>query len=153
MTSDTVYIHYGDDQFRTMNPIANRSYFTKPRGGLWASRENDPEQEERGLTWRRWCEKEEFRLDQFDRYFLFKLKEGAKVLELDSVEQLENLPKLAPYNKNDEWSECRLDFEKLAKEYDAIEVSKIWRLYWALYGWDCDSILIMNPDIVDILEE
>ena len=44
-----------------------------------------------------------------------------------------------------------LDFEKLSKEYDAIEVfiSKDEQLYWDLYGWDCDSILIMNSDIIE----
>ena len=43
-----------------------------------------------------------------------------------------------------------LDFEKLAQEYDAIEVliSGDPGLYYELYGWDCDSILIMNPEII-----
>lgn len=40
------------------------------------------------------------------------------------------------------------DFEKmLADGIDAVEI-EIDELYYALYGWDCDSILIMNPDIV-----
>ena len=44
-----------------------------------------------------------------------------------------------------------LDFEKLAEQYDAIKVSisSDYRLYRALTGWDCDSILIMTPDIVN----
>ena len=45
---------------------------------------------------------------------------------------------------------CCLDFEKLSKDYDAIEVIDIGKFYWALYGWDCNSILIMNPDIVEV---
>ena len=40
-----------------------------------------------------------------------------------------------------------LDFEKLQERYDAIEVY-IDNLYWDLYGWDCDSILILNKEIV-----
>ena len=43
-----------------------------------------------------------------------------------------------------------LDFEKLSHKYDAIEVniSSDDELYYKLYGWDCDSILVMNPDVV-----
>ena len=43
-----------------------------------------------------------------------------------------------------------LDFEKLAETYDAVEVSisSDFDLYYKLYGWDCDSIVIMNPDVV-----
>ena len=43
------------------------------------------------------------------------------------------------------------DFEKLLSDgVDAIElfISDDRELYWSLYGWDCDSILIMNPDVV-----
>ena len=50
-----------------------------------------------------------------------------------------------------------IDFEKaVASGIDAIELhisddtgSNIsQQLYYLLYGWDCDSILIMNPDII-----
>lgn len=143
MESNTVYIHYGDDTFRKMNPIKNIVWFTKPHGGLWASRVGDPQ------GWKDWCETEEFRLNALGSYFLFTLKPEARVLELSHEDQLKNLPKLKPYNKNDMWSECILDFEKLAMEYDAVEVTNIGRLYYPLYGWDCNSILVMNPDIVD----
>jgi hypothetical protein len=43
-----------------------------------------------------------------------------------------------------------LDFEKLARDYDAVEIlagSNV-DLYYAFYGWDCDSILIMNPYVI-----
>ena len=139
MESNTVYIHYGDDTFRKPNPIKNIVWFTKPHGGLWASRANDPQ------GWKNWCETEEFRLNALGSYFLFTLKPEARVLELSHEDQLDNLPKLAPYNKFDS---CNLDFEKLAMEYDAVEVTNIGRLYYPLYGWDCNSILVMNPDIV-----
>ena len=71
-----------------------------------------------------------------------------KILYIDSEDKLLNLP----IQKNciiKSWK-C-LDFEELLKNYyDAIEVdiSKCWALYNELYGWDCDSILIMNPDII-----
>ena len=143
METGTVYVHYGDDTFRKLNPIINKRVFTKPYGGLWASRENDPD------GWKSWCEAEEFRLDMFDQSFRFILKPGTKVLELSHENQLASLPKMMPYLGG--FTSCYLDFETLAKEYDAIEVTDIGRLYFPLYGWDCNSILIMNPDVVEIL--
>lgn len=54
------------------------------------------------------------------------------------------------------------NFEELAKEYDGIEVLMSEEdnldlaigegLYWELYGWDCDSLLVFNKDIVEVLE-
>ena len=44
-----------------------------------------------------------------------------------------------------------VDFEALMQAgVDAVEfnLSKDYELYWALYGWDCDSILILNPEII-----
>ena len=151
MIKKPVYIHYGDGQFRTPNPIRNINYFTKPHGGLWASRKDDE------LGWKDWCEREEFRLDSFDQSFEFTLRDSARVLTLDNLDQLDNLPTINdeqfPYNKGNTFSSCYLDFEKIKQEYDAIELVDIWKFYWALYGWDCNSILIMNPDIVEVIRE
>lgn len=148
MTSDVIYVHYGDDQFRTPKPVRNKDLpFTKPCGGFWASRKDDPQ------GWKSWCEAEEFWLEKLERHFLFRLKDGAKVLELSQKDQLDGLPQMAIWKKDDIYSDCRLDFELLALDYDAIEVTDIGQLYWPLYGWDCNSILIMNPDIVEVIEE
>lgn len=146
MDSKPVYIHYGDDQFRRPDPIENIMFRNKPKGGLWASRKDCI------FGWKDWCEGEEFRLDTFSQSFEFKLKDGAKVLLLSELDQLDDLPKLDNgYNKNDQWTECNLNFEKLKRDWDAIELTNSYKFYWALYGWDCDSILIMNPDIVEII--
>lgn len=150
-TLKTVYIHYGHDEFVHPDPIRNRDYFTKPKGGLWASRKDDE------FGWKDWCEREDFRLDSFDRSFEFTLKDSANVLVLNNRDQLDFLPQIKygeryRYHKDDWSSECYLNFEKLSKEYDAIDIPDISPFYWALYGWDCNSILIMNPDIVEVIE-
>ena len=148
MEEKPVYIHYGDDEYRTPNPIKNEICWVKPKGGLWASRKDDE------FGWINWCRKEEFRLDSFDRFFEFTLKNGAKVLVLEDPDQLDFLPTTnspdRPYNKYDRYSTCDLDFEKLEKKYDAIELKNSWKFHWPLYGWDCNCILIMNPDIVEV---
>ena len=69
---------------------------------------------------------------------------------IDSFDDLKGSPVLENVNcfALSRW--LILDFEKIAKEFGAIEVniSSDEKLYWKLYGWDCDSILIMNPNVV-----
>lgn len=142
----TNYIHYGSNKFdiNKFNKIKNKDFFVKPFGGLWASDINSK------LSWKDWCEYEEYNLENLKENFIFSLKENSKVLTITNCEQLNNLPvaeqkfdlKLSGF--------IMLDFEKLSKEYDAIEVliSNDYKLNWCLCGWDCDSILIMNPEII-----
>lgn len=143
------YIHYGSKNFdpQRFQKISNIPEFIKPSGGLWASRV-DAE-----YGWKEWCNDNSFNSD-VKEYFKFNLKPDAKILIIENATQLNLLP------KNEENVIINklyktLDFEKLAKEYDAIEVliSADHKLYWDLYGWDCDSILIMNPEKVDEIKE
>lgn len=142
--TEQIYVHYGHKNFDNdlFKPIKNISNFSKPKGGLWASRIDAK------YGWREWCNDEEFRKNDEENAFRFTLSDYAKILYIDSEDKLLNLP----IQKNciiKSWK-C-LDFEELLKNYyDAIEVdiSKCWALYNELYGWDCDSILIMNPDII-----
>ena len=142
------YIHYGTTEFSKdkFKEIKNERLFTKPIGGLWASRVDSE------YGWKNWIEDEHFRTEVYreDNYFKFKLKDEANVLVIDNAKQILDLPK----QKNEfNFSFVCLDFEKLAKEYDAIEVliSQDGKLYWDLYGWDCDSILIMNKEMVEVI--
>ena len=145
MNNKTIYIHYGHDNYVTPSPIKNLDWFTKPSGGLWASRKDGK------CTWKDWCTAEEFHLDQFDSWFEFTLKDDARILELSNVAKLDDLPK---WRKREyEWvaTTYYLDFEEISKHYDAIEITDISKLYWALYGWDCNCILILNPDIIELI--
>ena len=132
------YIHYGSNEFdiNKFEKIKNKEEFVKPLGGLWASRKDI------STGWMNWCKNTGFDT-KLDEYFIFSLKEDTKILTIDNNEQLKELPKL----NNSFGLYCNLDFEKLSEEYDAIEVliSKDQNLYFSLYGWDCDSIVIMNP--------
>lgn len=140
------YIHYGHTKFdkSMFTKIKNVDCSTKPKGGLWAS---DVEAEH---GWKDWCEVEEFRDCKEDDSFSFVLSDSAKVLYINSVDDLKVLPKADDKFGMNFSSWILLDFEKLAETYDAVEVSisSDFDLYYQLYGWDCDSIVIMNPDIV-----
>lgn len=140
------YIHRGHTCFNKgmFNPIVNEPFFSKPIGGLWASRTNTK------TGWIDWCIGEEFCLDKYnDNFFTFDLSPDARILTINHLYDLKSLPKLKIGSGNF-MEQQYLDFEELAKMYDTIEVfvSEDYDLYYALYGWDCDSILIMNPDII-----
>lgn len=149
LNAKPVYIHYGSNKFKTPEPILNKVVFTKPSGGLWASRKGDPN------GWKNWCIKEDFLVYSLNKSFEFTLKDNARVLKLENREQLVNLPYNIDnkYDTSNLYNTCYLDFEELSKDYDAIELMDIHEFYFALYGWDCNSILIMNPDVIDIISE
>jgi hypothetical protein len=151
------YIHYGADKFipEKFTPVKNAAWgSTKPEsGGLWASAVDSE------FGWKDWCESENFHLKNLEKSFMFKLKDDARILRIRSVDDLELLPK---YNSILKSLSYIPDFEKAAEMYDGIEldlsheVNKgewiegewIEGLYFKLYGWDCDSILILNPDVI-----
>lgn len=144
-----IYIHYGSTYFdiSKFDTPQNRPYFQKPYGGLWAS----PIDAKRG--WKEWCEDERFRVCNEENSFSFTLRDGAKVYHVRNCKDVLKMPEV----KSDiELHEHIPDFEKMAKEYDAIELHLSEEeqhehgdgLYFALYGWDCDSIIILNPYVV-----
>lgn len=143
---DKIYIHYGHATFdpNIFKPIQNKQCWVKPKGGLWASPIDAK------LGWKDWCEREEFRECIEENSFRFTLPE-ANIFIIDSVEKLKDLPTIS--DSIGISISTLIDFEKcIALGYDAIELnlSADYRLYWDLYGWDCDSILVMNPDKIKI---
>ena len=148
----TQYIHYGCNEFdpKIFQPVKNQEWgVAKPLGGFWAS----PVNAER--SWKIWCEYEKFRLDNLNTSFRFHLKDDAKVFHIYRADQLRQLPELDTIFKST-WY-C-IDFEKAAKEWDGIELhlseeicdDYLDSLYFRLYGWDCDSILIMHSEIINL---
>lgn len=145
-----IYIHYGATNFDPSKnfPIKNKRYWCKPFGGLWASRKNAT------FGWKQWCDREEFRDCEEDNSFEFTLRDENKVMIISTVAQLRRLPKA----EDPIASSYLIDFEKcLHLGIDAIELcwygeeyEKIANgdLYFELYGWDCDSIVVLNPDAI-----
>lgn len=147
------YIHYGTPAFsqNAFMPITNLGAMNKPRGGLWAS----PVEAKRG--WFDWVMNNDFYPERLKRSFEFELSQNARVLELTP----DNVWTLPLQNDAEKWmidrSEVRpfgmvmgVDFEALAQEYDVLEcsLSEYPSLYWSLYGWDCDCILVLNPEVI-----
>jgi hypothetical protein len=134
--------------------IKNRYTFVKLSGGLWAS------SVDASLGWKEWCTSEDFHTNRLLDSFTFELSENSKILHIRSIRDLKLLPRQENLPFEPPWV-C-LDFEKLlADGWDAIELHLSEEdvcshgfmdgLYYQLYGWDCDSILIMNPDVVEVV--
>lgn len=157
----TTYIHYGSDHFHPeyFTPVLN-SWQPKPEGGLWGSREGAD------FGWDWWCRSNRFKEEELNSFFRFTLPE-ATILTLSSPDQLMDLPLLHPWKPKEppkvevgelptkeqlqvwfatNW--CYLDYEKLAEEYDAIELINSDSFREPLPTWDCDCIFVMNPEKV-----
>lgn len=148
------------DKFK---PIKNRP-FSKPYGGLWASpyRKNDKFVSD----WHEWVyyelpEKlsEDYSIITLDNAFFYVINSYNDLLELYEVfgeyipPEYNNLPK--------DLRECMarfLNFEEIAKSIDVLYLTKkglhetCEPLGASLYGWDVESILIMNPNVISSWE-
>ena len=142
------YIHYGNTVFdkSKFKKVENQGAWSKPTGGFWAS------PVDAALGWYEWCKSEEPDWCDDNVCFTFGISESANVIHIKKVEDLDNLPSLGKCLVH---GIASLDFEKMCADgIDAIELhlsddERLDRnLNFALYGWDCDSILIMNPEIV-----
>jgi len=117
-------------------PIENIPFFVKPKGGLWASPVNA------AWGWREWCKIEEFG----DLYNNFTFVFDGNVFVIDSISSAASMPWI-DHDKS-------IDFEKMLElGYDAIYLTEKGQKETrfstpSLYGWDCECVLIMNPECI-----
>ena len=130
------YIHYGGYDPAKFEPIQNGFCFNKPFGGLWAS----PAESENG--WLQWNSYEQFR--ECRNPIVFRMDDDAKVLHWRCKDDILQSPGTQTDGMYCSW--IYPDFECRAKEYDAIELhmSDNWDLYDDMYGWDVDTLLVLN---------
>lgn len=135
-------IHYGTSAFipELFTPIQNRNWH-KPRGGLWSSPVDSDH------SWKDWCDSESF--GTLDDSFEFEY--DGETFVIDSSFDLLSMPRLAQV---DGYAMFSPDFEKMLSDgIDAIHLTAkgepLTRFSEpSLYGWDCETVLIMNPDCV-----
>lgn len=158
---EEIYRHYGHDKFdkNMFLKIKNQELRNKPHGGLWASPTKDVD-----VGWARWCIQEEFHVDKLDSYFDFKLKDNARVLRIEKTKDLEKLPRVDLYDELVNLQALNtmnfdIDFEKIAKNYDAMlvymyrdeENKGMKSMYFELYGWDVDTLLVLNHEVIEVV--
>lgn len=144
------YIHYGYDSFvkDCFLHIKNRAYFNKPYGGLWASPIDAAD------NWFDWCCENNFRMDKLSKSFQFDISPTANIISIASVDDgrklVSDLPEIFSFDRTFfNIPELCIDFEKLLSHgVDAISFKLNAETYWLLYGWDVDSLLVLNPDCI-----
>lgn len=157
-----IYRHYGHSKFdkSLFCPISNREFSNKPYGGLWSCPTKDVD-----VDWKTWSEGNDFSLDRLKEHFDFKIKDSAKILEIKDIKDLDKLPRIRNERIRTllefDRMNSDIDFEELAKDYDGIMVwmyrstdisyeTKLFDgMYYRLYGWDVDTLVVFNPDIIE----
>lgn len=145
-------IHYTKEETFQLKPIKiENDNFVKPKGGIWVS----PIKEDNSNGWKEWCEEENFAgLNKYQVIFNIDLKD---VIIIDSYDDLKKLKwkKIHP-----EVSYSYPDFEKI-KGCGVCGIYLTERGQWEtrlsrplnLYGWDCESILIINERCIISYEQ
>ena len=147
------YIHYGHKKFdmNKFEKIRNRASANKPFGGLWAS---DVESE---FGWKDWSECNDFNISSLKDFFRFTITPEARILVIDDtkvpVPERKGFPD-EPVELMKFLYPILPDFEKISREYDVIDFrySDGFGLDRKFYTWDCDCVLIMNPNVISIID-
>ena len=141
------YRHYGSKSFdpSLFENVKNENNWVKPLGGFWLSPINSSY-----FTWEDFCKGENFKVETLSEYADFKIKKDARVLILNTIESIKNQPEKYYNNNQGFTSFVRFNYESIAKDYDAIFYDEIsFDIRMAMYGWDCTTLLVMNPDILE----
>ena len=142
----TEFIHFGSSRLdrNKFKDISEETYCggLKPRGGLWGSNESLE-----SYGWREWCRDNEYECDT-SSYFRFRLKDSARLLVVTGDELLEQNHL---YEMEYPPSSTYKDWTSIRERYDAVYMAagSDRDLYFKYYGWDCDSILVLNFDSIE----
>lgn len=151
---DMVMIHHGSRDFYKdrFKMITNGSPgWCKPHGGLWTS----PINSEWG--WKDWCRSEKFAIGRLCSHFTMRFWKNTRVYKIDNLDDLKALPFQDPpdWAKDLKFFSNKPDFEEILKEgVQAIWLTKEgerrtrWGLEYSLYGWDCETVLILDPSCI-----
>lgn len=141
------FIHFGGKYFDPLKfvPVQNLPHRNKPKGGLWASSTRTD------YGWYEWSrDNDDFGHCRFTNAFTFELAPETRVLNLKTTEDVKKAAQIG--HPTVFGGLLCLDFEAIAKRYDVIDFS-VAQLYMIMWGWDCDSVLILNPDVVEEVTE
>ena len=138
--------HFTAERNFSINPISiqnNKSAISKPIGGLWTSPVVS------SGSWRKWCIDNSFQL----RPFLVRMRvRVTRCFRVEFEDDLRDMPWVYPH-KELPWARTP-DFEQMKEMYECIWLTDDgqWNTRLStpdLYGWDCETILILNETCVE----
>lgn len=149
------YIVLGKTELKEelFNTDLTNSGINKPKGGLWSS----PYNKDTISGWYQFCKDENFIKGDNSVGVIFSLKEEARIYTIDTKEDLDNLVNKYPNDVLEILKEIAgLNFIAVSKDYDAIYLTD--KGQWAtrfsrpntLYGWDCETLLVLNFNAIDL---
>ena len=149
------YIVLGKTELKEelFNKDLTNNGINKPKGGLWSS----PYNKDTISGWYQFCKEQNFVKADNTVGVIFTLKEEARVYTIDSKEDLDNLVNKYPNDVLEILKEIAgLNFIAVSKDYDAIYLTD--KGQWAtrfsqpntLYGWDCETLLVLNFNAIDL---
>lgn len=139
-------VTYGKGNFfdkSKFKPVKNAPYWNKPSGGLWASPINAQ------YGWRVWCIIEKFG----DLTTSFEFFITGNIFKIENINDLIQLPLIVNddiYYKSLSFYNTFIDFEAVANSgIDAIWLTEDAIQHKEFYGWDCESVLILNSNCIE----
>ncbi len=142
-------VHHGANGFdeTKWNDIRNENYRNKPVGGLWTSPVDSK------MSWFDWCEEADFSTGDNSLSFEIDIS-GSKILQIDSIDDFDEY-KIYTHDEIGQVDNGSIDFEKIAEKYDclfvtekALKESIFTFTEINLYGWDCETVVIMNKELI-----
>lgn len=162
------FVTYGFDYFNkemTIRDLELTCALGKPESAWWGSPVNAE------FGWKEWCKLEEWypkckQYDSMEEYFSHRvywtLEKGSKILYINSEKDLESFIEKG-YIETDEFNFYKFNFFKIKEDYDAIQLNdpKIGHMYInanyklqnLMNAWDCQSIVVLNPEKIIELNE
>ena len=149
------YIVLGKTELKEelFNKDLTNNGINKPKGGLWSS----PYNKDTISGWYQFCKEQNFIKADNTVGVIFTLKEEARIYTIDTKEDLDNLANKYPIVvKENLRYNFMIDYTKVSKDYDAIYLTD--KGQWAtrfsrpntLYGWDCETLLVLNFIAIDL---
>lgn len=137
----------------------NNNYKNKPTSAFWGSPIDGK------FCWKEWCEREGFEIDSYlwDKPIYWTLKEGTKILQIDTELIDQNTYELKKYCTTDSrlnsftYKPKFLDFNRILKAgIGAVQLMNAFighrfvNEYDMMFnGWDCESIVVLDSSLIE----
>lgn len=151
MVKEMMLVHYGVERYlpSKFQPVKDvKNLMNKPLGGLWTSPLGSK------YDWAQWCRDEDFRLHALSTQSVLRFY--GEVLVIDSKEDINKLHWVIPFGHLD--LQQPLYRPLIEAGVDAVhltihgEQATRYSYPRSLYGWDCETVFVMNSSALSFVK-